>query len=104
MLCHNSIMKPNQALLCLSLLSLSAPPLTAQGAKKAKTTASSIRPAASVRPDTTKARPLGHWPTNRDLARLQSVEGKPVHQVLQVLGHPSVVRVRADGTQVWNYP
>jgi hypothetical protein len=55
-------------------------------------------------PDTCKARPLPRWPNAEDIAKLESVEGKPKWRVIQVLGHPSAIRHRPDGTEVWDYP
>ncbi|GEM_PF-2463674 len=55
-------------------------------------------------PDPTRARELAHWPNAADMARLQSVEGKPKAAILQVLGHPSRVDRRPDGEEVWDYP
>jgi hypothetical protein len=55
-------------------------------------------------PDPTQARELDHWANDADLARLQSVEGKPKAVILQVLGHPSRVERRPDGEEVWDYP
>ena len=54
--------------------------------------------------DPTEAQELGRWPNDADLARLQSVEGKPRAVILQVLGHPSRVERRPDGEEVWDYP
>jgi hypothetical protein len=58
----------------------------------------------AVEPDPSQARPLDRWPNGADLARLQSVEGKPKALVLQVLGHPARVEFRPDGAEVWVYP
>jgi len=55
-------------------------------------------------PDPTLARELRRWPNADDLARLQSVEGKPKAVILQVLGHPRSVKRRPDGEEVWDYP
>jgi hypothetical protein len=55
-------------------------------------------------PDPSRARPLDRWPTAADLARLQSVEGKPKAVILRVLGHPARVERRPDGEEVWDYP
>jgi hypothetical protein len=55
-------------------------------------------------PDPTRARELDRWPNDADLARLQSVEGRPKAVILQVLGHPSRVERRSDGEEVWDYP
>jgi hypothetical protein len=70
-------------------------------------TPSPERPSGALRcdfaPDTSKAGPA-FWPTAADLARLQSVEGKPKRTVLTVLGHPSAVTRRPDGTEEWRYP
>ncbi|HEY7155410.1 MAG TPA: hypothetical protein VH575_15720 [Gemmataceae bacterium] len=55
-------------------------------------------------PDPTLARELRRWPNADDLARLQSVEGKPKAVILQVLGHPCRVERRPDGEEVWDYP
>jgi hypothetical protein len=55
-------------------------------------------------PDPTQARPLDHRPDEADLARLQSVEGKPKTVIIQLLGHPSHVECRPDGEEVWDYP
>jgi hypothetical protein len=59
--------------------------------------------AEDLLPDTSKAEPL-HWPTAQDVSRLESVKRKPMKEVLQTLGHPSVVKREADGTEVWDYP
>jgi len=56
-----------------------------------------------AQPDTRKAKPLG-WPNAQDIAKLKSLEGKTKWKVIQVLGHPSAVRRRPDGTEVWDYP
>ena len=65
---------------------------------------SSERPSGARRcdlePDTSKVGPA-LCPTAADLARLQSVEGKPKRMVLAVLGHPSAVKRRPDGTEEW---
>jgi hypothetical protein len=63
-----------------------------------------VRGVAEAKPDPTRARPLDRWPNAVDLARLQSVEGKPKAVILQVLGHPSRVERRPDGEEVWDYP
>jgi hypothetical protein len=55
-----------------------------------------------AQPDTSKAKPLKRWPNAQDIAELKSLEGKPTWRVLQVLGHPSAVGRRPDGTQVWD--
>src|SRR5262249_38426345 len=55
-------------------------------------------------PDVKRARPLGRWPDDRDLARLQSAEGKPRWLVLLVLGHPSAVHRKPGGGEAWDYP
>jgi hypothetical protein len=60
--------------------------------------------AREAKPDVRKAKALPRWPSAKDLARLKSVEGKPSWKVIQVLGHPSKVERRKDGTQVWKYP
>jgi hypothetical protein len=57
-----------------------------------------------AQPDTTKAKPLERWPNAQDIAKLKSVEGEPKWKVIQVLGHPSAVDRRPDGTEVWDYP
>ena len=56
------------------------------------------------RPDVSKAKPLERWVNARDMARLKSAEGKPQWMVLVILGHPSAIERRADGTEVWDYP
>lgn len=68
------------------------------------TTSVAIIAATQQQPNTKMARPLGRLPTGQDIARLQSVEGKPRWVVLLVLGHPSFVERRADGFEVWDYP
>jgi hypothetical protein len=55
-------------------------------------------------PDPTLARKLGRWPDAGDLARLQSVEGRPKAVVLRTLGHPCRVERRPNGEEVWDYP
>jgi hypothetical protein len=55
-------------------------------------------------PDPRKAGQVGLCPTDADLARLRSVEGRPRGVVLRTLGHPVRVAVRADGSEVWRYP
>jgi hypothetical protein len=55
-------------------------------------------------PDPSRARRLDHWPNVADLARLQSVEGKPKAVVLRILGHPAIVNRRPNGEEVWDYP
>lgn len=55
-------------------------------------------------PDPSQVRELDHWPNAEDLARLQSVEGKPKAVILQVLGHPCRVERRLDGEEIWDYP
>jgi hypothetical protein len=55
-------------------------------------------------PDPTKARVLDRWPNDKDLARLQFVEGKPKAVILRVLGHPCRVEHRPDGEELWDYP
>lgn len=57
-----------------------------------------------MEPDTRKARPLGHWPTDDNLARLASAKGLSRRGVLAVLGHPRAVDRRADGVEEWSYP
>ncbi len=64
----------------------------------------SFQVAVESEPDTTKAKALDRWPDDRDLAKLQSVEGKPKWQVIRVLGHPRHVERKSDGTEVWDYP
>jgi hypothetical protein len=64
----------------------------------------SPRAVVEAEPDPSRARPLERWPNAPDLARLQSVEGKPKAVILQVLGHPSRVERRPDGEEVWDYP
>jgi hypothetical protein len=64
---------------------------------------SSTQAVIEAEPDPTQARELDHWPDAADLARLQSVEGKPKVVILQVLGHPSHVERRPDGEEVWDY-
>lgn len=59
---------------------------------------------AQQQPDTRKARELGRWANAKDIAKLQSVEGRPLWMVLLILGHPSRVERRANGDEVWNYP
>jgi hypothetical protein len=49
------------------------------------------------------SRPLGRWPTERDLAMLRSVIGSPKVRVIALLGHPKAVSVR-NGREVWDYP
>jgi hypothetical protein len=56
------------------------------------------------RPDTSKARPLERWPNQQDIARLQSAKGQPQWMVLLILGHPSAIQQRPDGSEVWDYP
>jgi hypothetical protein len=56
------------------------------------------------RPDTSKARPLERWPNQQDIARLQCAEGQPQWVVLLLLGHPSAIQRRPDGSEVWDYP
>jgi hypothetical protein len=63
----------------------------------------STQPAIEVGPDPTQAQEFDHWPDATDLARLQSVEGKPKVVICQVLGHPSRVERRPDGEEVWDY-
>src|SRR4051794_33837919 len=55
-------------------------------------------------PDPHQARPLDRWPNDTELARLRSVEGKTKGVILQILGHPSRVERRSDGSEVWDYP
>ncbi len=55
-------------------------------------------------PDPGRARPLGRWPNDADLARLRSVEGRAKGVILQVLGHPSGVQCWPNGEEVWDYP
>jgi hypothetical protein len=55
-------------------------------------------------PDTTRASKNVICPNAGDLARLQSVKGKPKAVVLQVLGHPSRVERRSNNEEVWHYP
>src|SRR5262249_20457941 len=43
-------------------------------------------------------------PTENDLNRLRSCEGKPKWKVIQTLGHPKAVGRNKDGTEVWEYP
>jgi hypothetical protein len=62
---------------------------------------SSLALVREPRPDTSKAK---HWPNAEDIAKLESVAGQPKWNVLQVLGHPSAVGRRPDGTEVWDYP
>jgi hypothetical protein len=57
-----------------------------------------------AKPDVRKAKPLPRWANAKDLARLKSVEGKPAWRVIEVLGHPSKVQRKADGSEVWDYP
>ena len=57
-----------------------------------------------LEPDPSKARALDRWPNDEDLARLKSVEGRTRADALRILGHPSAVERRADGTEVWTYP
>ena len=57
-----------------------------------------------AKPEPSQAQPLDRWPNVDDLARLQSVEGKPKTVILHVLGHPSRVDRRPDGEEVWEYP
>src|SRR5262249_61980549 len=57
-----------------------------------------------AQPDPRQARPLAHWPNAADLARLESVQGKPKAVVLRVLGHPSRVERRPENQEVWDYP
>jgi hypothetical protein len=64
----------------------------------------STKVAIEVEPDPTQARELGRWPTEDELSRLQSVEGKSKAVILQILGHPSRVERRPDGEEVWDYP
>jgi hypothetical protein len=54
--------------------------------------------------DPSRAQSLNRWPNGVDLARFQSVEGKPKAVVLEILGHPSRVERRPDGEEVWDYP
>jgi hypothetical protein len=58
----------------------------------------------SIHPITSKAKSLERWPNEADLAKLQSIERKPTWKILQVLGHPSAVERRPDGTETWDYP
>ena len=55
-------------------------------------------------PDTRKARPLKSWPTEQDLARLNSAKGRSRAGVLALLGHPCAVERRANGVEEWAYP
>jgi len=55
-------------------------------------------------PDPRRADRLVLTPGQKDLDRLQSVEGKPKWQVLRTLGHPTKVLRGKDGSQVWEYP
>ncbi len=55
-------------------------------------------------PDPRKARALDRWPNDEDLARLESVKGKPKVVILQVLGHPYRIQRKPDGEEVWIYP
>lgn len=59
---------------------------------------------AMQQPDTKKAVPLARWPNQQDIDKLQSAEGKPGWMVLLILGHPSFVERRADGSERWHYP
>ena len=43
-------------------------------------------------------------PTESDLARLQSCEGKLKWEVIRALGHPKAVRWDKGGTEIWDYP
>jgi hypothetical protein len=54
-------------------------------------------------PDTTKSAPLERWPS-QDIARLQTADGKPRWMVIRIIGHPSAIQRRRDGTEVWDYP
>ena len=63
-----------------------------------------FRLVAEAEPDPSRARPLDRWPNAADLARLQSIKGKPRAVILHVLGHPSRVERRPDGEEVWDYP
>ena len=55
-------------------------------------------------PDPRRANKAGVSPTEADLDRLRSLEGKPQEIVLRTLGHPVGVARRADGTEIWRYP
>ena len=59
---------------------------------------------AQQQPDTRKVKELGRWANARDIATLQSAEGKPRWMALLILGHPSRVERRANGDEVWHYP
>jgi hypothetical protein len=66
--------------------------------------APSAQVAVAAEPDPARARPLDRWPDAADLARLQSVEGKPKAVILRLLGHPARVERRPGGEEVWDYP
>jgi hypothetical protein len=57
-----------------------------------------------LQPDPRQARPLDHWPTQVDLARLQSVQGRTPAETIRILGHPSRVGRGVDRSAVWDYP
>ena len=88
-----------RAFLAAVLLSACAVPGDSSGPRQP-----SAQVAVEAEPDPARARPLDRWPDAADLARLQSVEGKPKAVILRVLGHPARVERRPDGAEVWDYP
>jgi hypothetical protein len=90
------------ALLVLLTALASAPSLELQDAGDAALIAEVA--ALNAQPDPRLARPLDRWPNEADLARLQSVKGKPKGTILRVLDHPNRVELRPNGDEVWDYP
>jgi outer membrane protein assembly factor BamE (lipoprotein component of BamABCDE complex) len=58
----------------------------------------------ATEPDTSLAKPLGRWPNDEDLARLESTKGKTKAEVLAILGHPKKVSFNPEGVEMWDYP
>jgi hypothetical protein len=89
----------SRIILTALLLATSAPARDSSGPRQP-----GVHGVAEAEPDPTQARPLDRWPNAVDLARLQSVEGKPKAVILRVLGHPMWVERRPDGEELWDYP
>jgi hypothetical protein len=90
--------------MCPSLLVLLALLPTSADAPSGLSDRSAAAALLEMEPQPSKAQPLDRWPNAQDLDRLSSVEGKAKWKVIRVLGHPSAVERRDDGTQVWIYP
>jgi hypothetical protein len=92
-------------LLCWCILGgLFAGPVSGQPKRRSAPVLRSTGAMETSEPDPRRAKALGRWADDRDLARLKSVEGKPKRKVLEVLGHPSAVKKGPNGTEVWEYP